>query len=78
MTDYRPIPCHIYAELEVAIMHQVRMRVAWRTPGGHTRVEPLLPTDLQTRSHEEFLRARDSRGQELEIRLDRIARFAPL
>lgn len=77
-TDYRPIPCQRYAELEVAILHQIRMRMAWRTLDGKTRVERLLPVDLRTRDHEEFLLAEDSHGYPLEIRLDRIARFTPL
>lgn len=76
--DYRPIPCQMYAELEVAILHRIRMRMAWRTGDGKTRVEQLLPVDLRTRNHEEFLLAEDSHGESLEIRLDRIARFTPL
>jgi transcriptional antiterminator Rof (Rho-off) len=78
MTDYQPIPCHIHAELEVAIMHQIRMRVAWHTIDGKTRMEQLLPVDIRAREQEEFLLAEDSHGYPLEIRLDRIARFAPL
>lgn len=76
--DYHPIPCQMYAELEVAILHQIRMRMAWRTSDGEPRVERLLPVDLRTRNHEEFLLAEDSHGDPLEIRLDRIARFTPL
>lgn len=78
MSDYRPIPCQIYAELEVAILHQVRLRVAWREDDGRQRLEPLRPTDLNTRNHAEYLLARDSQGRDLEIRLDRITRFEPL
>jgi Rho-binding antiterminator len=78
MSEYRPISCQRYAELEVAIVHQLPLRMAWHTPDGGCRVEQLLPTDLRSREHEEFLLAEDSRGDPLEIRLDRIARFAPL
>lgn len=78
MKDYRPIPCQRYAELEVAVMHQVRLRVAWHTTDGKLRMEQLRPTDLRTRAHEEFLIVEDSRGRPLEIRLDRISRFSPL
>ena len=77
-TDYHPIPCQVYAELEVAILHQIRMRMAWNTVDGKTRMEQLLPVDLRTRDQEEFLLVEDSHGYPLEIRLDRIARFTPL
>ena len=78
MTDYHPIPCQMYAELEVVIMHRRRVRMAWHATDGKTRMEQLLPVDLRTRDHEEFLLAEDSHGYPLEIRLDRIARFTPL
>lgn len=78
MTDYHPIPCEIYAELEVSILHQLRLRIAWRTPEGERHLETLTPKDLNTRNHEEFLSAVDARGRTLEIRLDRITRFEPL
>ena len=78
MTDYHPIPCQQYAELEVAIMHQIRLRFGWHTPDGKVRVEQLKPTDLRTREHEEYLLAEDSHGYPLEIRLVRISRFTPL
>lgn len=78
MTEYRPISCHLYAELEVAILHQLRVRMAWHTPDGKTRIEQLLPVDLRTREHAEFLLAEDSHGYPVEIRLDRIARVTPL
>lgn len=78
MTDYRPIPCETYAELEVAILHQVRLRIAWRDAGGERHLETLTPRDLNTREHEEYLRADNGQGRSLEIRLDRITRFEPL
>lgn len=68
----------MYAELEVAILHQIRMRMAWHTIDGKTHLERMLPVDLRTRDHEEFLLVEDSHGKPLEIRLDRIARFIPL
>ena len=78
MSDYRPISCQSYAELEVAILHQVSLRVAWLAGDGRQRLEPLRPADLSTRAHEEYLLAEDSLGRQLEIRLDRILRFSPL
>ena len=78
MTDYRRISCQRYAELEVAIVHQLPLRMAWHTPDGGCHIEQLRPCDLRSREHEEFLLAENSRGDAIEIRLDRIARFAPL
>ncbi len=78
MSTYRPIPCQIYAELELAIMHRVWLRLAWTSPAGSTRLEQVLPVDLLTRAGEEFLLARTRHDQPLEIRLDRIRGFAPL
>ena len=78
MTDYRPIPCRMYAELELAVMHQLSLRLGWRLPGGERHLEPVRPLDLYTRNHEEFLVAEDMTGQRLEIRLDRIVGFASL
>lgn len=77
-TDYRPIPCQMYAELEIAIMHQVQLRLAWHTTDGQTRLDQILPVDLLTRAHEEFLLAEDSAGAPLEIRLDYISGFTPI
>jgi Rho-binding antiterminator len=76
--DYRPIPCQMYAELEVAIMHQIRLRLAWHTTDREARLEQVLPVNLRTREREEYLLAEDSGGHVLEIRLDRISRFTPL
>lgn len=79
MTDYHPIPCKTYAELEVAIVHGTRLRVGWREVDGARHLESLLPVDLQTRNHEEYLIARRTTDREaVEIRLDRIDRFVPL
>lgn len=78
MTDYHPVACRTYAELEVSILHQVNLRVSWRTVDGQRRLGSLTPLDLFTRNHEEFLVAETSEGLRLEIRLDRITRFEPL
>lgn len=78
MTDYQPISCELYAELELAIVRKSLLRVGWRSAEGKERLEQLRPRDLQTRAHEEFLVAEDGQGRGLEIRLDRIVRFEVL
>lgn len=78
MTDYQPIPCRNYAELELAILHRRVLRVGWREVDGHRHLAKLRPLDLFTRDHEEYLVAKDPSGGRLEIRLDRIIRFVPI
>jgi len=73
VTDYQPISCGAYSELELAIMHRERLRLTW-VDGNVIHDEVLRPVDLQTRNHEEFLLCEDADGGELSIRLDRIRR----
>ena len=77
-TDYQPIDCGLYSEYELAIMHRQPLRTVW-VEGNVIFDRILLPTDLKTRSGEEFLYGRDEEGRAVEIRLDRIrsTRFAP-
>lgn len=78
MTDYRPVACEIYAELELAILRHKRLRLVWRDCDGTHHVATLRPKDLLTRQHEEFLISEDSEANLVEIRLDRIVRFDPI
>lgn len=78
-TDYRPIPsCEQYAELEAAILQGRKLRVSWFGQDGLPHIAGLLPLDLRLRRSEEFLVARAPDRTRLEIRLDRIRRFAPM
>ena len=74
MTDYRPIDCALHSEYELAVMHNRRLKITWRQTDGQLRVEVLMPRDLRTRNHEEFLIAERSNGQRLELRLDAIVK----
>ena len=74
MTDddrYKPISCGFHSELELAIMHKQWLRVAWHD-NETLHVESLLPQDIQTSQHEEFLIAEAQNGSMRRIRLDRI------
>lgn len=77
MTDvYAPIPCALYSEYELAILHRKPLRLRWREDNViHARV--VLPLDLETRHHQEFLLGRAERGERLRIRLDRIIMMEP-
>lgn len=69
---YTPIPCGLYSEYEVAIMHRKILPLRWRDDNGTDHLEQVMPKDLQTRNHCEYLIAENSKGTTLEIRLDRI------
>ncbi len=74
MSDYRPIDCSLYSRYESAVMHRQRLRLVWCPGDGIVHMEILLPIDLKTRDHAEYLLARRQTGEELEMRLDQIVR----
>jgi len=72
MTDYVPIDCAVHSGYELAIMHRQRLRLTWRGDNGVTHVMTVIPTDLRTTNHEEFMDATDVQGNRHSIRLDHI------
>jgi transcriptional antiterminator Rof (Rho-off) len=74
MSDYIPIDCTLYNRYELAIMHRQKLRLTWCDPKGNWHLETVLPLNLQTRHHAEYLQLRTMTGAELEIRLDQIRR----
>jgi Rho-binding antiterminator len=72
MTDYVPIDCAVHSGYELAIMHRRRLRLTWLGDGGITHIMTVIPTDLRTMNHEEFMDATDVQGNRHSIRLDRI------
>ncbi|QKT03325.1 transcriptional antiterminator, Rof [Ectothiorhodospiraceae bacterium 2226] len=72
---YVSMPCEQYAELELAIMHRERLRVAWRGDDGSSFVGLLDPRDLQTESGAEFLLGVLPDGKSVRLRLDHILGF---
>lgn len=75
MTDYTPVDCGLHSEYELAVMHRQTLRLTWRDNGGDLHTQAVLPADLRTRNHEEFLAVTGEDGAEQEIRLDRITHF---
>ncbi|MEN8169888.1 MAG: Rho-binding antiterminator [Pseudomonadota bacterium] len=73
--DYHPIACELYSEYEVAILHRKTLRLHWRDNKGDEYIERVLPQDLQTRDHCEFLIVKSDEDTVREIRLDRIISF---
>ena len=70
--DYTPIACGLHSAYELAIMHKRLLQLAWRDQNNNVIHKRLLPLDISTREHAEFLLARDDNGVVYEIRLDRI------
>jgi Rho-binding antiterminator len=68
---YTPIGCDNYSEYELAIMHRQRLHLRWRDDNV-VYDQTVLPLDLKTAQHEEFLVCRDDNGATHTIRLDRI------
>jgi transcriptional antiterminator Rof (Rho-off) len=76
MSDYKPVSCEAHSIYELAVMQRTPALVRWQDHDG-IREEQLLPLDVETKDHEEFLVARDSEGSPVHIRLDRILAFQP-
>ncbi|MDX1335045.1 MAG: transcriptional antiterminator, Rof [Gammaproteobacteria bacterium] len=72
---YTPIPCALYSELELMIMHGEQLRLCYIGAREIMRIEPLQPTDLRTRSKGEYLIAQTTDGACRVLRLDRIRSF---
>ena len=75
-TDYRPIACDLHSEYELAIVQRRKLRLTW-IEDNVTYNQAVLPTDLQTINHEEFLACRLESGEQHRIRLDRIRSWTP-
>ncbi|NNF52199.1 MAG: transcriptional antiterminator, Rof [Gammaproteobacteria bacterium] len=78
MTDYTPIDCRTYGEFERAIIAGQRLQVSWRDADGMDHLGILVPVDLETCRGEEFLIARNERGEQLRLRLDFVRRATPV
>jgi Rho-binding antiterminator len=75
---YVPVACALYSRYELAILRGEALRVSWCAARGVHRVESLIPLDLRTRRHAEFMIARTLDGGRRVLRLDRIIRSEPI
>jgi Rho-binding antiterminator len=71
---YVPIACDRYSEYELAIMHRQKLRLRWHDDNV-VYEQNVLPLDLKTDHHEEFLICRDDGGTLHTLRLDRIQKM---
>jgi transcriptional antiterminator Rof (Rho-off) len=73
MTDYKPVSCALHSEYELAIIQRRKIKLAWCDEAGAQYDAVVLPLDLETRNHEEFLLI-DHDGVSKSVRLDWIKR----
>lgn len=74
MSDYQPIPCATHERLEFSVLRRIPLFLEYEGSEGRVR-EQVLPRDVATRDHVEWLKFRRADGSEVEIRLDRIVSF---
>ena len=70
--DYKPVSCAMHSELELAIMHKQVMELCWQNESGEMRTENVVPVDIITSNHAEFLVVKTDNNQSVSIRLDQI------
>ncbi len=75
-SGYRPISCANHDVFEIAILHRTPLRLTWMED-DILHEQTLMPVDLETRDHQEFLIGRASDGKTLRLRLDWIRESRP-
>ncbi|MEW8625844.1 MAG: transcriptional antiterminator, Rof [Candidatus Thiodiazotropha sp.] len=75
---YRPIACGLHESYQYAVMTRTRLDLNWRDDAGTVHRARVLPIDVVTRDNAEFLIVRDSSGEEVTVRLDRIVQAIDL
>ena len=75
MTDYTPVDCGLHSEYSLVVMHRQILRRIWRDFDGELRTETVLPEELRSRHHEEFLLVSGEGHKEREIRPGHILHF---
>lgn len=69
---YQPISCALHSEYELAIMHKQTLHLSWKDEHGNIQSADVMPTNIQTANHQEFLVAKTADNEQLTIRLDHI------
>lgn len=72
-TGYVPISCDLHSEYELAILRRQWLHLVW-ADRNVIHDEVVLPLDLKTAHHEEYLVCRTKDDTTHEIRLDRVRR----
>jgi len=69
---YVPVECGLHSAYELAIMHQNFLHLAWSALDAKHHKEKVMPLDLKTINHEEYLIVKTNNRELHQIRLDKI------
>ena len=75
---YVPISCDLHSEYELAILRRQWLRLVWSDENSARNVihdQIVLPLDLKTANHDEYLICRTKDNSTREIRLDHVRRM---
>ena len=75
MQPYIPVSCQLHSELELMIMHEKTLQL--KLNNSHETTENLVakPYNILTKDKNEFLQLKNTIGELIDIRLDRIVSF---
>ena len=74
MADYQPIACALHERLEFSVLRKIPLELHYADEMGSYQ-ERVLPIDVATRDHAEWLKFKRENGEVAEIRLDLIVSF---
>jgi len=77
-TDYKPVDCGLHSEYERLIIQRRSCKLGWQDASGTVHIQVVTPTNLYTRTSEEFMVVTDAAGVTHAIRLDRIRHCTPV
>ena len=69
---YIPVECGLHSAYELAIMHKNILQLVWSDPDTTQHKEKVMPLDLRTIDHKEYLIAKTDNNELHQIRLDKI------
>lgn len=72
-TEYKPIACHFYDELEALAVKKIKVELTYLKENKPTVLSNVLLVDFQTKNKEEFVIVSDG----TKIRLDYIQTIKP-
>lgn len=71
---YIPVACSLHSEYELAIMHKTSLQLDWLDEAQQPHKDSVMPLDIKTINHQEYLIVQSRNGERHEIRLDKITR----
>ena len=71
-STYHPVSCALHSEYELAIIRQVQLELVYLDDQQSQHTVTVLPLDLETRQHAEYLLAKTREDLNMRIRLDHI------